>query len=263
MQIKGVILLAIEFAIVSCQPYAASTTIQRLSQITHRDLSSNFHVSSYGDLIIPRDATEMSENAVVLARDATTTSDSAASTTTTSSSDTTASSTSIASTNTETTSTSTSTSSTLIQSSTTSTAATSSSSTPTNASTTTINTSTATTTNAVSAELAEWNYKGNIAAVTFSCCLVSLFAGISIVHCARDRAKRRRIATSELIKTASSVSAKPPLLSKSASAAYPQSSMPFTDNPAVEQSPLRSAQSMDSAIDTIQDTRSRHQHMPQ
>ncbi|KAJ5369675.1 uncharacterized protein N7496_005767 [Penicillium cataractarum] len=245
----AVLLLASHLALTACQPHGAPTAT---SLETLKDELSP--ASSDGGLIYlgVRDAID---RVIIVARDTSTTSESTTSTTetttsstststtsseTTSTSTTTSSSTSTSSTSsTSTTSTATtsSTSSTSTQSTTSSTSTTSSSSTTTTSSSTT--TSTASATSTTSAEIAEWNRKGNIAAIIFSCCLVSLFSGVSILHCAKDRAKSKRIAARELLK-AKSIAAESLVASRGGSTAElipDRSSMMFKDNPFGDQRP--------------------------
>ncbi|KAJ5835371.1 hypothetical protein N7447_001397 [Penicillium robsamsonii] len=81
-------------------------------------------------------------------------------------------------------------------------------STPTSASSTSTTTSaTATATGSMSkAELAEWNHRGNIAAIVFGGCFIAVFLGVSIVYYILGRAKARRIAASQLSKSSQSYS---------------------------------------------------------
>ncbi|KAJ5960798.1 uncharacterized protein N7479_007948 [Penicillium vulpinum] len=73
------------------------------------------------------------------------------------------------------------------------------SSTPTTVSTSTTTSSTSpTSTGKSAAELAEWNRKGNIAAIVFGCCFISFFLIVCIVYYLSSRAKARRIAASKL-----------------------------------------------------------------
>ncbi|CAI7579122.1 unnamed protein product [Penicillium manginii] len=204
-------LLAAQAAPVFCQPYNHPPSDLALSLETINSISAGQGCGDVTHVLEIRDY-EDEEKARLFAR-ATETTDSTTSTTektTTSSTSSTSSSTSTTTSDSTTTSstTSTSTSSTSTSTSTTSATTTSTSTSSTTTSTASTTTSTATSTSTISAEVKEWNRRGNIAAVAFSCCLISLFLGISIIHCARDRAKSKRIAARELLK-ASAVSTGP------------------------------------------------------
>ncbi|CAI7567184.1 unnamed protein product [Penicillium palitans] len=200
---------------------------------------------------------------ILQARDTTTTTDSTTSTdTTTDTTDTTTSetSTSTTTTATSTSETSTSTSSTSTTStSTTSTSTTStstssttsstttSSSTTTTSATTTTSTSTATATSSSTAELDEWNRRGNIAAIVFGCCMISLFGGLSLLYCLRNKAKARRIAARKELEASPSYSKIPLVAAKHNSATdleLNRSSMMFTNKPETEYFPAQDAQSV-------------------
>ncbi|OQE25355.1 hypothetical protein PENSTE_c006G06646 [Penicillium steckii] len=197
------LLMAMQCAAVFCQPHAVRSS-DKTSQIENNTESASNPGSRYGEFVKVVEVRNYDdEKAKLVARATTATTDSTTSTTdtttSTSSSETTTSSTSSTTTSDSTTTSSTTSTSTTSTSTSTSTSSTSttSSSTTTTASTTT---STATSTSTTSAAVKEYNRKGNIAAIAFACCLISLFLGISIIHCARDRAKSKRIAERELLK---------------------------------------------------------------
>ncbi|OKP07672.1 hypothetical protein PENSUB_5787 [Penicillium subrubescens] len=245
----AILLLASHFALIACQPYRPSTSSieSEIYDVPSSSTDENLnHPSARDDIdrviIIARDTPTTSES-TTLTTTASTSSETSTSTTysdtsTTSTSSTSAStstSTSTSSTSTITTSTS-STTSTSTQSTTTSTSTTSSRSTTTATSSSTT-TTTASATSTTSAEIAEWNRKGNIAATIFSCCLISLFSGVSILHCARDRAKSKRLAARELM---SAKPTEPLVASRGGSTAElipDRSSILFKDNPFGEQRP--------------------------
>ncbi|GLI81583.1 hypothetical protein PoHVEF18_009968 [Penicillium ochrochloron] len=245
-----ILLLASHFALIACQPYRPSTSSLE-SEIKNAPSSGT---DGNLNLITVRDDID---RVIIIARDASTTSESTTSTTSAStSSDTPTSTTSSDTSTTSTSSTSTSTSTSTITSSTSTTTTSTSSTSPTSTQSTTTSTSTissssttratsssTTTTSAsaastTSAENAERNRKGNIAAIIFSCCLISLFSGVSILHCARDRAKSKRIAARELM-GAKPVSAGPPVSRGGSTAELipERSSIMFKDNPFGEQRP--------------------------
>ncbi|CAI7647373.1 unnamed protein product [Penicillium pancosmium] len=235
-------LLAAQCAPVFCQPYSHPPSDLAPSLETINSISASQSHGEVTQVLEIRDY-EDDEKARLFARATTETTDSATSTTEKTTTSSTSSSTSTTTSDSTTTSstTSTSTSSTSTSTSTTSTTSTTSSSTTTSTASTT--TSTATSTSTTSAEVKEWNRKGNIAAVAFSVCLISLFLGISIVHCARDRAKTKRIAARELLK-ASAVSAEPLSHAKTNSTANllpDHSSVMLKDNPFSDSRP-RTAQ---------------------
>ncbi|KAJ5668717.1 hypothetical protein N7462_009787 [Penicillium macrosclerotiorum] len=210
------LLLGVHLSQVVCQPYAAPTAVLDPSETTGgADLlptptpTANAELNIFDardGVIVARATSETSESTTSTTSESTTTS------TTTSDSSTTSTTTSSTTSSTTTSTTTTTTSSTSSSSTTgtTSSSSTSSSTTTTSSSTTT--TTAATATSSSSAELAEWNRKGNIAAIVFSCCLISLFSGVSILHCVRDWAKQRRIAARELM-NASSAQAVVPIAS--------------------------------------------------
>ncbi|KAJ5978430.1 hypothetical protein N7501_001772 [Penicillium viridicatum] len=184
----------------------------------------------------------------------TTTSETSTSTTTsttatsTSETSTSTSSTSTASTSTASTSTaSTSTASTSTSSTTTSSTTTSSSTTTTSASTTTSTSSTATATSSSTAELDEWNRRGNVAAIVFGCCMISLFGGLSLLYCLRNKAKARRIAARKELEASLSESKVPLVAAKHNSATdleLNRSSMMFTNKAETEYLPTQDASSV-------------------
>ncbi|KAJ5399449.1 hypothetical protein N7465_009938 [Penicillium sp. CMV-2018d] len=210
----------------------------------------------YGEILQARDATATTDSTT--STDATTdttdttTSETSTSTTTsttatsTSETSTSTSSTSTASTSTASTSTtSTSTTSTSTSSATSSTT-TSSSTTTTSASTTT-STSTATATSSSTAELDEWNRRGNIAAIVFGCCMISLFGGLSLLYCLRNKAKARRIAARKEMEASLSDSKIPLVAAKHNSATdieLNRSSIMFTNKPEMEYLPTQDTTSV-------------------
>ncbi|KAJ5585624.1 uncharacterized protein N7459_005424 [Penicillium hispanicum] len=252
------LLLAAQLSRVAGQPYATPLETGLVEQTT----ASLSPYATFGaqEKIIIVDRRDDTDAAVIMARDTTTSSDSTTSTTTESTSsettsestsDTTTTTTSSTTTSDSSSSSDTTTTSTSTTSTTSATSTSSSSTTTSSSSTTTSSTSTATST--TSAELKEWNHKGRIAAIIFSCCLISLFLGVSIIHCARERARSNRIKTRELLKTASTLSTEPLVHSKTGSSADligDRSSVMFRDSPGNELSP-RTAQ--DSTPSTHQD----------
>ncbi|KAJ6114029.1 hypothetical protein N7523_007346 [Penicillium sp. IBT 18751x] len=214
----------------------------------------------YGEFITPRMGDIDSDHVALQARDTTVTDTTTATTTTTTTTttsttstttSTTTSSTSTTSSDTAKTSTTTSTTSLTTFTSTTSTISTSS--TITSASTTSISTTTSTSTSTTStasatssarAELAEWNRKGNITAIVFSVCLVSLFCGISIGFCVSDKARKKRIAARGMLKSNSTMSTEPLVPFRLASSGERLSLM-SKDNP-LRDTPPQTAQSEDN-----------------
>ncbi|KAJ5508136.1 hypothetical protein N7527_010279 [Penicillium freii] len=209
----------------------------------------------YGEILQVRDATATTDSTTSTDTTTdttdTTTSETSTSTTSTTATSTSETSTSISSTSTTSTSTvSTSTTSTSMTStstsSTTSTTTTSSSTTTTSASTTT-STSTATETSSSTAELDEWNRRGNIAAIVFGCCMISLFGGLSLLYCLRNKAKARRIAARKELEASLSDSKIPLVAAKHNSATdlkLNRSSMMFTNKPETEYLPTQDAPSV-------------------
>ncbi|KAJ5589699.1 hypothetical protein VI817_003568 [Penicillium citrinum] len=211
-------LMVMQCAPVFCQPHAVPSS-NKTSQI--KNIPEGSPSSGYGGFVqIVEVRNYIDEKAMLVARATTATTDSTTSTTdtttSTSSSETTTSSTASTTTSDSTTTSSTTSTSTTSTSTSSSTSTSTTSSSTTTTASTTISTTTSTST--VSAEVKEWNRKGNIAAIVFSCCLISLFLGISIIHCARDRAKSKRIAQRELLKEAA-VSTTPLSYSKTNSTA--------------------------------------------
>ncbi|KAJ5987738.1 hypothetical protein N7481_002948 [Penicillium waksmanii] len=252
-------LLAAQCVPVFCQPYnhppsdlapsletinsiSASESCAEVTQV----LEIRDHEDDEKARLFARATTETTDSTTSTTESTTTSTTSTSETTTASTSSTTSTTTSDSTTTSSTTSTSTSStsiSSTSTSTSTTSTTTSTSSSTTTTTSTASTTTSTATSTSTTSAEVKEWNRKGNIAAVAFSVSLISLFLGISIVHCARDRAKSKRIAARELLK-ASATSAEPLSHTKTNSTANllpDSSSVMLKDNPFSDSRP-RTAQ---------------------
>ncbi|KOS37169.1 hypothetical protein ACN38_g12047 [Penicillium nordicum] len=180
---------------------------------------------------------------IIQARDTTATTDSTTSTdTTTDATDTTTSTTATSTSETSTSTSSTFTTSTSISSNTSSTTAISSTTT-TSASTTT-STSTATATSSSTAELDEWNRRGNIRAIVFGCCMISLFGGLSLLYCLRNKAKARRIAAQKELEASPSYSKIPLVATKHNSATdleVTRSSMMFTNKPDTEYFPAQDA----------------------
>ncbi|CAG8125696.1 unnamed protein product [Penicillium olsonii] len=202
---------------------------------------------AYGELFM-RDATTESDSTSTTesttsetSTSETTSETSSTSTSSTSTSSTTTSSSTSSTTSTSTSTTSSSTSSTTSSISTSSATTSSSTSSTSTTSTSSTTSSTATSTSTESAELKEWNRRGNIAAIVFGCCMISLFSGISIVYCVREKAKRRRIAARELLRSGASIPMDtPPGTSKGSLTAEPKldrSSMMFTNHPSTEYFP--------------------------
>ncbi|KAJ5256733.1 hypothetical protein N7478_012837 [Penicillium angulare] len=207
MQVLLLLLLGVYASSVVSRPYSISN-VDSLASPPTEDASVSmgyesdetiqvFEIRDEGerDMIFARDTTESSDSSTTSTTESTTsetttTSDSTTSTSTTSSTTTTSDST--------TSSTTTTSSASSTSSSTTSTSTSSSSSSTSSTSTST--TSTATATSTESAATKKRNHKGNVDAIIFSCCLLSFFAGVSILHCARDRAKSKRIAARDLLK---------------------------------------------------------------
>ena len=243
MQILIFALWAVQCSRVLGHPYifentwvaAQTTSITNLLPAPETNGAVLYEKRGYGEILHVRDTTAITdststtETASETSISSTSTSSTSSTTSSTSSSTSTSGSTTISSTTSSTTSTSLSTSST----------STSSSSTTTTSSSTKTAT-TATATSSSTAHLDAWNRKGNIAAIVFGCCLVSLFIGISIVHCARDRAKARRIAARELLKSGSSYSLIPPTAAKGSftpEVKMDRSSTMFTNNPQADYFP--------------------------
>ncbi|OQE29039.1 hypothetical protein PENFLA_c004G07956 [Penicillium flavigenum] len=88
---------------------------------------------------------------------------------------------------------------------------------------------------------------GNITAIVFGCCMISLFGGISVIYCARDRARARRIAARKELESSSSDSKIPLVAAKDNAIAdleVNRSSMMFTNQPQTEYFPARSTPSV-------------------
>ncbi|KAJ5102484.1 hypothetical protein N7532_003013 [Penicillium argentinense] len=246
MQKSILFLLAAQCAQVLGQPYSVPPSDLASQTDDHHPTLVD---RSYGEIlqvleIRHGDDSDSDKARIVVRATTATTTDSTMSTTdstTSTISETTTSSTTSSTTTSETT-TSTTTSSTTTSATTTSTT---SGSTTTSTASTTTSTSTATATSTESTAMKAYNHKGNIAAIIFGVCLISLFLGISIIHCARDRAKSRRIAARELLK-ASAVSSEPLAHSKTNSTANllpERSSMMFKQNPFTDSCPPQSATS--------------------
>ncbi|CAI7571147.1 unnamed protein product [Penicillium glandicola] len=194
----------------------------------------------YGEVLRARDttATSASTTSTTSTTTSTTTTSSTTSTTSTTTSTTTTSTATATATSTTTTATGTTTTATTTTSSaTTSTSTTTASTTTSTSSTTTTTTSTASSSSA--AALAEWNRTGNITAIVFGCCMISLFLGVSILYCASDRARERRIEARKALDATPSYS-KIPLVAKSPDFETKRSSMMFTNNPQTDYFPARS-----------------------
>ncbi|KAJ5513744.1 hypothetical protein N7463_003296 [Penicillium fimorum] len=113
---------------------------------------------------------------------------------------------------------------------------------------------TATATGSMSkAELAEWNHRGNIAAIVFGCCFIAIFLGVAIVYYALGRAKARRIAASQLSNSSQSYS-KMPLVAvqepHSTDLEINRSSTQYTNNPQAQYNPAVSDPSVSNYSDT-------------
>ncbi|OQD71111.1 hypothetical protein PENPOL_c001G06497 [Penicillium polonicum] len=209
----------------------------------------------YDEIIQARDTTATTDSAT--STDTTTdTTDTTTSETSTSTTSTTATSTSETSTSTSSTSTTststaststTSTSTTSTSTSSTTSSTTTSSSTTTTSASTKTSTSTATATSSSTAELDEWNRRGNIAAIVFGCCMISLFGGLSLLYCLRNKARARRIAARKELEASLSDSKIPLVAAKHNSATdleLNRSSMMFTNKPETEYLPTQDAPSV-------------------
>ncbi|KAJ5316525.1 hypothetical protein N7508_001033 [Penicillium antarcticum] len=251
-----VALLAVQCAQVLGHPHAAAntewvpakttTTLSPTPMSEAGKTGRNHEKRGYGEILMARATTDTTDSSTSTTESTTSTTSTSDTTTTTSSESTsTSTSSSTSSTSSITTSSTTTSSTTSSTSSTTSSTSTSSSSTTSTSSTTT---STATATSTESAALKAWNHKGNIAAIIFGCCLISLFSGLTILHCARNRARSRRIAARELLESSASTSALLPATSKGVSTPdvnSVRSSMMFTNQPQTGYFP--STQSVHSA----------------
>ncbi|KAJ9484197.1 hypothetical protein VN97_g9188 [Penicillium thymicola] len=220
------------------QPYTSTTWIPATTTSVEELVPQPTGVAhlygkrGYGETLQARDTTATTDSTT--STDTTTdTTDTATSETSTSTTSTTAASTSETSTSTSSTSTtSTSASSTTAISSTTTTSA------------STTSTSTAAATSSSTAELDEWNRRGNITAIVFGCCMISLFGGLSLLYCLRDKAKARRIAARKELEASLSYSKIPLVATKHNSATdleVNRSSMMFTNKPDTEYFPAQDA----------------------
>ncbi|KAJ5946936.1 hypothetical protein N7454_003775 [Penicillium verhagenii] len=251
MQGLLLLLLGAQLSRVSAQPFSTPTTIELAPQTTGLAFPPMVaDVDGTVQILEIRDKRELLGG--IFARDTTTTSESTTSTTSTTSSTSTTSTTSSTSSTTSTTSSTTSTtsttssttSSTTTSDSTTSTtsSATSSSTTAstTTSSTSSTTTSTATATSTVSAAQAKKNHQGVINAIIFVCVIFSLFAGVSIIHCAGERAKSKRIAARQLLKATAVVPAPLETMKNESSTNLlgDRSSVIFRDNPQSESRPM-------------------------
>ncbi|KAJ5669919.1 uncharacterized protein N7477_005282 [Penicillium maclennaniae] len=235
----------------TCYSYVTSTEYWSALQTT---VDSKLSLGPlYGEFIAPRMGDIDSDHVALQARDATVTDTTTAATTSTTSTTTSTTTSSTSTTSSDTTKTSTTTSTTSLTIFTSTTSSISTSSTITSASTTSISTTTSTSTSMTStasatssarAELAEWNRKGNITAIVFSVCLISLFIGISIGFCVSDKARKKRIAARELLKSNSTISTEPLVPFRLASSGE-RSSLMSKDNP-LRDTPPQTAHSEDN-----------------
>ncbi|KAJ5742434.1 uncharacterized protein N7511_011453 [Penicillium nucicola] len=236
-----VALVAIQCAQVLGHPHAANTSIPAKATVTLSpvpveagEIVRTREKRGYGEILLARATTDTTDSSTSTTESTTSTTSTSDTTTTSASTSTTTSSTSSTSTTTTSSTTSSSTTSTSSTTSSTSTTSSSTTSTSSTSSTSSTTTSTATATSTESAALKEWNHRGNIAAIVFGCCLISLFSGLSILHCARNRAKSRRIAARELLESSASTAALLPTTMKGRStpeADSVRSSMMFTNQP--------------------------------
>ncbi|KAJ5189028.1 hypothetical protein N7491_005352 [Penicillium cf. griseofulvum] len=120
-------------------------------------------------------------------------------------------------------------------------------------STTATDTTTTTPTSMTAAELAEWNHRGNIAAIAFGSCFISIFIGVAIVYYACGKAKARRIAASKLSNSSQSYS-KIPLAAiqeaPSTDLEADRSHTAYTNNPQTHYSPAGNTPSVSHYSDT-------------
>ncbi|KAJ5560577.1 hypothetical protein N7513_002976 [Penicillium frequentans] len=240
MQGLLLLLLGAQLSRVSGHPFFAPTAVDQAPQTTKLAIPPMVaDVDGTVQILEIRNERELNE---FFARDTTSSTSSTTSTTSTTSSTTTSTTSTTSSTTTSTTSTTSSTTSTTsstTSSDSTSTSTTSSStSTATSSSTTTTSTSstttsTATATSTETAAQKKKNHQGNINAIIFSCVMFSVFAGVAILHCYKERAKSKRIAARELLKATAVVPA-PLQTAKNESSTNllsDRSSVMFRDNP--------------------------------
>ncbi|KAJ5712390.1 hypothetical protein N7493_008858 [Penicillium malachiteum] len=205
MQALLLLLLGAQLTGVTAHPYATKD-VSLAAQTS--EPASNFLGIDTDKLLRVFEFRDIEERDVIVARATTTdstTSTTSTSTTSTSTSTTSTTSSTTTSSTTSTTSTSTTSSTTSTTTTTSSSSASSSASTTTSASTKTTTSATTTTTTAAatttsSSSTSERDRRGNIAAIIFVCCLVSVFAGVAFLHCYKERALSKRIAARELLK---------------------------------------------------------------
>ncbi|KXG48489.1 uncharacterized protein PGRI_023590 [Penicillium griseofulvum] len=124
-------------------------------------------------------------------------------------------------------------------------------------STTATDTATTTPTSMTAAELAEWNHRGNIAAIAFGCCFISVFMGVAIVYYACGKAKARRIAASKLSNSSQSYSKIPLAAIKeppSTDLEVNRSYTAYTNHPQTHYSPAGSVPGSAPSVSNYSDT---------
>ncbi|CAI7586558.1 unnamed protein product [Penicillium crustosum] len=236
---------------------ATTTSVEELWEVPEpTEVAHLYGKRGYSEILQARDTTATTDSTTSTDTTTdTTTSESTTSTTTTSTSETSTSTSSTSTSSTSTTSTSTtststastSTSTTSTSTSSTTSSTTTSSSTTTTSATTTTSSATATATSSSTAALDEWNRKGNIAAIVFGCCMISLFGGLSLLYCLRNKARARRIAARKELEASPSYSKIPLVAAKHNSATdleLNRSSMMFTNKPETEYFPAQDAPSV-------------------
>jgi hypothetical protein len=93
----------------------------------------------------------------------------------------------------------------------------------------------------------EWNRRGNIAAIVFGCSMISLFGGLSLLYCLRNKAKAKRIAARKELVASPSYSKLPLVAAKHNSATdfeLNRSSMMFNNKPETDYFPAQGAPSV-------------------
>ncbi|KAJ5384126.1 hypothetical protein N7517_002037 [Penicillium concentricum] len=102
------------------------------------------------------------------------------------------------------------------------------------------------------AELADWNHKGNIAAIVFGACFIAIFLGVAIAYYALGRAKARRIAANQLADSSQSYSKIPLVAVKEppTDLEVNRSSTMYTNNPQAQYFPAGGAPSVSNYSDT-------------
>ncbi|KAJ5209352.1 hypothetical protein N7449_003731 [Penicillium cf. viridicatum] len=250
---------------------ATTTSVEELWVVPEpTEVAHLYGKRGYGEILQARDTTATTDSTTSTDTTTDTTDTTTSETSTSTTTSTTATSTLEASTSTS----STSTTSTSTTSTSTSSTTTSSSTTTTSASTTT-STSSATATSSSTAELDEWNRRGNIAAIVFGCCMISLFGGLSLLYCLRNKAKARRIAARKELEASPSYSKIPLVAAKHNSATdleLNRSSMMFTNKPETEYFPAQGPPSgpnyqshshtASTTSQTTTDQSSTREHMP-